>query len=306
MHLVPTQKIWKNGALIPWDQAVTHVATHSLHYGSGIYEGIRAYKTADGPAMFRLTDHMKRFQRSAKIINMALPYDLNTLVAACKETVRSTGLESCYVRPLGFFGYGYMSPTTHQCPVDVAIICWPWEEIEGFSDPTAGLKLKVSSWQRHDHNTLPPMAKTTGGYVTGSLAKAEALNGGYSDAILLNRHGHIAECTTENIFVVRNGIIFTPPHSAGALEGLTQDTVRAIANDLNYEVRVSELTRTDLYVADEIFVCGTASEVTAVASVDDRDVPCVGPITKLVSEAYHRIVRGEDERYLGWVEHANE
>jgi len=150
------------------------------------------------------------------------------------------------------------------------------------------------------------MAKTTGGYVTGSLAKAEALNGGYSDAILLNRHGHIAECTTENIFVVRNGIIFTPPHSAGALEGLTQDTVRAIADDLNYEVRVSELTRTDLYVADEIFVCGTASEVTAVASVDDRDVPCVGPITKLVSEAYHRIVRGEDERYLGWVEHANE
>lgn len=304
MELVPTPKIWKNGALIDWADATTHVATHSLHYGTAIYEGIRAYKTDDGPAMYRLTDHMKRFQQSAQILGIKLPYDVETLVSAAKEAVRSTGLESCYVRPLAYLGYGYMDPTTHKCPVDVVIICWPWEEVEGFGTKEGGVRLRISSWQRHDHNTLPPAAKTTGGYVTASLAKAEAINSGYDDSIMLNRHGYVAEVTTENIFVVRGGAVITPPHSAGALQGLTQNTVNCILKDMGIESRVENISRTDLYLAEEAFVCGTASEITGIASVDDRKIPCLGPITREVMERYSDIVRGKSKDYLSWVEHA--
>lgn len=306
MQLVPTPKIWKNGELIDWADATTHVATHSLHYGSGIYEGIRAYKTDNGTAMFRLTDHMKRFHQSAQILNMKLPFDVDTLVSAVKETVRSTGLDSCYVRPLAYYGYGYMDPTTHRCPVDVVILCWPWEEVEGFGTKEGGVRLRVSTWQRHDHNTLPPAAKTTGGYVTASLAKEEAINSGYDDAIFLNRQGFIAEGTTENVFAVRSGVVMTPPHSAGALRGLTQNSIHSILQDMGVESRVENLARSDLYIADEAFVCGTASEVTGIASLDDRDIPCLGPITREVMTRYSDIVRGKSDAYMHWVEHALE
>lgn len=304
MPITPTPKVWMNGRLVPWDDARVHVGTHTLHYGTGTFEGIRAYETAKGPGLFRLTEHIERFYRSGKILGMPMTYSVGEIVDACKETVRSTGLASCYVRPLAYYGYGEMGLDTKDCKVNIAIICWPWASVRGSATNAKGLRLKVSSWRRHDHNIMPPEAKTVGNYVNSSLAKAEARKAGYDDCIMLNPAGLVAECTAENIFVLRNGIIHTPPLSAGGLEGITHDTVRALARDLGYEVRTSELSRSDLYIADEIFVCGTASEVTSVKSVDDREVPFPGPVGSALVDAFAKAVRGEDERYLRWVEAA--
>jgi branched-chain amino acid aminotransferase len=302
MPITPTPKIWMNGNLVDWNEAKVHVAKHTLHYGTGTFEGIRAYETTSGPGLFRLTDHIKRFYRSGKILEMPVPYSVEEIVEACKETVRSTGLSSCYVRPLAYYGYGEMGLDTGTSTVEVAIICWPWASVRGDATAQRGLRLKVSSWRRHDHNIMPPEAKTVGNYVNSSLAKAEARKAGYDDCIMLNPNGMVAECTAENIFVVRDGVIHTPPLSAGGLEGLTHDTVRSIAHDLGYEVRATELSRSDLYIADELFCCGTASEVTTVKSVDDREVTCPGPIASAILEAFSKAVRGEDGRYTKWVE----
>ncbi len=262
--LQPTPKIWMNGELVDWDKAQIHVLTHTLHYGTGVFEGIRAYETKDGPAIFRLTEHMARLHASAKILGMEIPYGVDELVQAAKDTMRSTGLPSAYIRPIAYYGYGEMG--------------------------------------RHDHNTMPPASKTVGNYVNSSLAKVEALKAGYDEAIMLSPHGFVAECTGENIFVVRHGRIITPPTSAGALEGITQSSVTAIANDLGHEVVADNLARSDLYIAEEIFVCGTAAEVSAVNSVDDRAVPCPGPITKAIGETYGKAVRGEIDKYRHWCE----
>ena len=302
MPITPTPKIWMNGELVDWKDAKVHVATHTLHYGTGIFEGIRAYETKSGPGLFRLTDHIERLYRSGKILGMPMTYSVAEIVEACIATVRSTGLSSCYVRPLAYYGYGEMGLDTGTSKVDIAIICWPWASVRGDATSQRGLRLKVSSWRRHDHNILPPEAKTVGNYVNSSLAKAEARKAGYDDCIMLNPSGMVAECTAENIFVVRNGVIHTPPLSAGGLEGLTHDTVRTIARDLGYEVRATELSRSDLYIADEIFCCGTASEVTAVKSVDDRDLTFPGPIASKMIDAFAKAVRGEDSRYSKWVE----
>jgi branched-chain amino acid aminotransferase len=303
MPITPTPKIWFNGELIPWDDAKIHVLTHSLHYGMGVFEGIRAYETDDGPAVFRLTDHMRRFDASARILMMDLPYSVDEMVQAVKDTVRSTGLSSCYIRPIAFYGYGEMGLNTIPCEVDVAIACWPWGAYLGDDALTKGVRMKISSWFRHDHNIMPPAAKTTGNYVNSSLAKVEALKAGYDEAILLNRAGMVAECTGENVFVARNGKLVTPPLSAGALEGITQSTVIAIARDLGFEVELGDLSRSDLYIADEMFVCGTAAEVSSVRSVDDREIPCPGPMTLAIGEEYQRVVRGKVDRYKDWVEH---
>ncbi|MBJ7488389.1 MAG: branched-chain amino acid transaminase, partial [Ilumatobacteraceae bacterium] len=294
--LIPTPKIWMNGKLVDWDKAQVHVLTHTLHYGTGVFEGIRAYETSDGPAIFRLTDHIKRLHSSAKIMGMELPYSVDELVAATKETVVSTGLPSCYIRPIAYYGYGEMGLNTLPCTVDIAIACWPWGAYLGEDALTKGVRMKISSWTRHDHNTMPPAAKTVGNYVNSSLAKVEALKAGYDEAIMLSPHGFVAECTGENIFVSRHGVIITPPLSAGALEGITQSSVTRIAHDLGYEVQVGNLARSDLYIADEIFVCGTAAEVSAVNSVDDRVVPCPGPMTAAIGEVYGKAVRGQDDR----------
>ncbi len=303
--LIPTPKIWMNGKLVDWDKAQVHVLTHTLHYGTGVFEGIRAYETSDGPAIFRLTDHIKRLHSSAKIMGMELPYSVDELVAATKETVVSTGLPSCYIRPIAYYGYGEMGLNTLPCTVDVAIACWPWGAYLGEDALTKGVRMKISSWTRHDHNTMPPAAKTVGNYVNSSLAKVEALKAGYDEAIMLSPHGFVAECTGENIFVSRHGVIITPPLSAGALEGITQSSVTRIAHDLGYEVQVGNLARSDLYIADEIFVCGTAAEVSAVNSVDDRVVPCPGPMTAAIGEIYGKAVRGQDDRYRDWCELAH-
>ena len=302
MPITTTPKIWMNGSLVNWDDAKVHVLTHTLHYGTGVFEGIRAYETTNGPAVFRLTDHMKRLHNSAKIMGMDMPYSVEELVEATKQTVKSTGLSSCYIRPIAYYGYGEMGLNTLPCKVDVAIACWPWGAYLGDDAVQKGVRMKISSWTRHDHNTMPPAAKTVGNYVNSSLAKVEALKAGYDEAIMLSPSGLVAECTGENIFCVRNGVILTPPLSAGALEGITQSSVTTIARDLGYDIRVDNIARSDLYIADEIFVCGTAAEVGSVNSVDERKIPCPGPMTKAIAAIYAKAVRGQDDRYKQWCE----
>jgi branched-chain amino acid aminotransferase len=303
MPITPTEKIWFNGELIPWDDAKMHVLTHTLHYGMGVFEGIRAYETDDGPAAFRLTDHMRRMEQSARILMMPMPYSVDELVQGAKDTVRSTGLPACYIRPIAYYGYGEMGLNTLPCSVDVAVACWPWGAYLGDDSLTNGVRMKISSWARHDHNIMPPAAKTTGNYANSSLAKVEALKAGYDEALLLNRAGFVSECTGENVFVARNGTLITPPLSAGALEGITQSTVIAIARDLGFDVEFGHLSRSDVYIAEEMFVCGTAAEVSSVLSVDDRELPCPGPMTLAIGEEYGRVVRGQVDRYKDWVEH---
>jgi branched-chain amino acid aminotransferase len=302
MPIQPTPKIWMNGELVDWDKAQIHVLTHTLHYGTGVFEGIRAYETAEGPAVFRLTEHIQRLFRSAHILGMEIPYTVDELVAATKATVVSTGLPACYVRPIAFYGYGEMGINTMPCSVDVAIACWPWGAYLGDHAVEKGVRMKISSWTRHDHNTMPPAAKTVGNYVNSSLAKVEALKAGYDEAIMLAPNGLVAECTGENLFAVRDGIILTPPLSAGALQGITQNSVITIAKDLGFDIRVDNIARSDLYIAEEIFVCGTAAEISSVNSVDDRVVPCPGPMTKAIAEVYARAVRGQVDAYKGWCE----
>ncbi len=302
MPITTTPKIWMNGTLVDWADAKVHVLTHTLHYGTGVFEGIRAYETAGGPAAFRLTDHIARLFDSAKILMMDIPYTVDELVQAAKDTIRSTGLPSCYVRPIAYYGYGEIGVNTLQCKVDVAIACWPWGAYLGEDALTKGVRMKISSWTRHDHNTMPPAAKTTGNYVNSSLAKVEALKGGYDEGIMLNRAGLVSECTGENIFVSRRGKLITPPLSSGALEGITQNSVSVIARELGIDVVIGDIARSDLYIADEIFVCGTAAEVSSVNSVDDRVVPCPGPLTMAIAETYGKAVRAELPQYAHWCE----
>jgi branched-chain amino acid aminotransferase len=291
-----------NGELVDWDKAQIHVLTHTLHYGTGVFEGIRAYETSNGPAIFRLTEHIERLHNSAKIVGMEIPYTVDELVAATKATVASTGLPACYVRPLAYYGYGEMGLNTMPCSVDVAIACWPWGAYLGDDAVTKGVKLKISSWTRHDHNTMPPAAKTTGNYVNSSLAKVEALKGGYDEALMLAPNGLIAECSGENVFVSRKGKLITPPLSAGALEGITQNTVMTLARDVGIDVVCDNLARSDVYIADEMFLVGTAAEVSSVNSVDDRAIPCPGPFTKTIAELYGNVVRGKVDQYKDWCE----
>jgi branched-chain amino acid aminotransferase len=303
MPITPTEKIWMNGEFVDWDKAQIHLLTHSLHYGTAVFEGVRAYETPSGPAIFRLTDHMQRLHESARIMLMDIPYSVEELCDAVRDTVRISGLPSCYIRPIAYYGYGEMGLNTLPCTVDVAVACWPWGAYLGDDAATKGVRMTVSSWARHDHNTMPPAAKTSGNYVNSSLAKVEALKAGYDEAIMLNPQGLVSECTGENIFCSRGGTLITPPLSAGALEGITQDSVITIAHDLGFEVRVGDLTRSDLYIAEEMFVCGTAAEVSAVNSVDDRLIPCPGPKTTAIAEEYARAVRGQDDRYKEWLDY---
>jgi len=302
MPLEKTAKIWMDGELVDWDDARIHVLTHSLHYGSGCFEGIRAYPTSDGPAVFRLHDHMRRLHQSAHLLMIDMPYSVEELVEATRETIRVNDVESCYIRPIVYLGYGEMGLNPLPCPVQVTIAVWPWGTYLGDEGLKHGVRMKVSSWRRMDPNVNPVAAKGTGIYMNSSLAKVEALKAGYDEAIMLAPNGLVAECTGENIFVSRNDTLLTPPLSAGALEGITQNSVIRIATDLGYECRVDNLARSDLYIADEIFVCGTAAEVSSVNSVDDRMVPCPGEKTLAIAEVYARAVRAEEPQYKDWCE----
>ena len=306
MPITPTKHIWMNGELVPWQDAKIHVLSHSLHYGTGVFEGIRAYATEDGPAMFRLTDHIQRLYNSARILNMPMPYSVPEIVEACKLVVRDSGLPECYVRPIAYFGYGEIGLSTADCTTDIAIAVWPWGAYLGDDALTKGVRLKISSWARHHHNIMPPASKTTGNYANSTLAKMEALRAGYDEAIMLNPAGLVSECSGENIFAGAPGLLVTPPLSSGALPGITQDSVIAIARDIGIDVVVGDLARSDLYIAEEIFVCGTAAEVSAVNSVDDRPVDCPGPRTLAIAEAYADAVRGRTDLYKTWNEHVHE
>jgi len=300
-----TEKIWMDGTLVPWDEAKIHVLTHSLHYGSGVFEGIRAYETKKGPAVFRLTDHIARLYRSAKIYTIEIPYTPEELIEATKETVKASGLPACYIRPLVYLGYGEMGLNPLLSPVNVSIAVWPWGAYLGDEGVTHGVRMKISSWRRHDPNIIPPAAKGTGQYINSQLAKVEAIKAGYDEAILLNPQGFVAEASGENIFIVRDGEIITPPLAAGALIGITRDSVMKIARDLGIGVHEAELVRTDLYTADEVFVCGTAAEITPVREIDDRVIGEPGPLTKKVQEIFHSAVRGDLEQYSSWLEHVS-
>ncbi len=307
MPIAETEKIWMDGEMVPWEEANVHVLTHGLHYGSGVFEGIRAYETAGGPAIFRLEDHIRRLFDSAKIFMMEIPFSQEEIIEAAKAVVRENKLESCYMRPIVFLGYGEMGLNPLPCSVSVAIAAWPWGAYLGDDGTQNGIRLKVSSWQRHDPNALPPAAKGTGMYLNSSMAKVEAVKAGYDEAILMSPQGYVSECTGENLFVIKKGEIFTPPTSAGALEGITQSSVIRIANDLGYEVSVENLLRSDLYTADEIFLCGTAAEVVPVSSVDDRVAGDgkPGPMTKAIQSTYFDAVRGRLDAYKDWISYVS-
>jgi branched-chain amino acid aminotransferase len=306
MPIEKTSKIWMDGTLVDWDEAKVHVLTHTLHYGSGVFEGIRAYPTSRGPAVFRLTDHMRRLHDSAKLLHMDLPYSVEELVAATKETIRVNEVDSCYIRPLAFLGYGEMGLNPLPCTVNVSIAVWPWGTYLGDEGVKHGVRMKISTWRRMDPNINPVAAKGTGIYINSSLAKVEAIHGGYDEAILLNTSGSVAEATGENVFVVKDGVLRTPPLSAGALEGITRDSVMTIARDFGYEVREEDLLRTDLYLADEAFLCGTAAEIVPVREVDDREIGEPGEITRKIQETYFAAIHGQVEKYADWLEYAND
>ncbi len=303
MPIEKTEKIWMDGALVPWDDARIHVLSHSLHYGSGVFEGIRTYETADGPAVFRLTDHIQRLLDSAKLIMMEIPFSRDELVEACKLTVRESGLDSCYVRPIAYLGYGEIGLNPLPCPVNVSIAVWPWGAYLGEESLATGVRVKISSWRRMDPNVNPVAAKGTGIYINSSLAKVEAVKSGYDEAILLNTQGFVAECTGENLFIVKNGTLITPSLSSGALGGITRDSIMTIARDLGYEVEEAQLLRHDLYLADEAFLTGTAAEVVPIRSVDDRVIGDPGEMTRNLQETYFSAVRGRVDRYKDWLEH---
>jgi branched-chain amino acid aminotransferase len=306
MPITPTSKIWMDGELVDWDDAKVHVLTHSLHYGTAVFEGIRAYETASGPAVFRLGDHIDRLLRSARILSIETPFSADELVAAVKATVAASGLNSCYIRPLVYLGDGEMGLNPLPCTTRVSIAVWPWGAYLGEEGTAKGIRLKTSSWARHDNRSLPTAAKATGMYINSSLAKVEAVRAGYDEALMCTTDGYLAEGTGENLFVVRAGRLLTPPSSGvGALEGITADSVATIASDLGYEVREAFLRRADVYTADEAFLTGTAAEVVPIASLDDRQVGTVvpGPITRSIQETFHAAVRGEVDRYKDWLDY---
>ncbi len=305
MPIEKTEKIWMDGELVNWDDATVHVLTHTLHYGSGVFEGIRAYPTSRGPAVFRLTDHMRRLHDSASLLMMEIPYSVEELVEATLETVRANKVDGCYIRPLAYLGYGEMGLNPLPCKVNVSIAVWPWGTYLGDEGVKRGVRMKISTWRRMDPNINPVAAKGTGIYVNSSLAKVEAIKGGYDEAVLLNSNGEVAEATGENLFVVTKGVLRTPPLSSGALEGITRDSVMTIARDLGYEVREEVLLRTDLYLADEAFVTGTAAEVVPIREVDDREIGEPGEMTRKIQETYFATIHGEVEKYADWLEYAN-
>ncbi len=303
MPVDPTKFIWMDGELIPWEDAKIHVLTHTLHYGSGVFEGIRCYETKKGPAVFRLTEHIERLMRSAKIHMIDVPFSAEQIIEATKDTVRANELKSCYIRPIVYHGYGEMGLSPLVAPVNVSIITWKWGAYLGDESFSKGVKVMISSWRRYDANTIPPAAKATGQYLNSSLAKMEAIKAGYDEAIMLSPEGFIADATGENVFLVRDGVLFTPPISAGPLEGITRASIMKIAEDLGIDVKNRNLVRTDVYTADEAFMTGTAAELVPIRSIDSRDLGDPGPITKKIQEIFFATVRGEVEEYSDWNEY---
>jgi branched-chain amino acid aminotransferase len=296
-----TEKIWLNGELVDWADAKVHVGVHGLHYGSGVFEGIRCYETENGPAVFRLNDHLQRLEDSAKVLYMDLPYSVEDLRTATHQLIARNGLPSCYIRPVAFYGYGELGVATTGNPVDVVIISFPWGAYLGEEGQRTGITTMVSSWERVGPNVIPHVAKATGIYLNSMLATTEARRAGYDEAIMLTREGYVADGPGENIFVVKNGKLLTPPLSMSILPGITRDTIIQLAQVLGYPVEETLIIRTDLYLADEVFMVGTATEVAPVRSVDDREIG-VGPVTLELQKAYLDVVNGRDQRFADWLD----
>jgi len=306
--ITEVEKIWMDGDLVPWHEAKIHVLSHALHYGSGVFEGIRAYETSRGPAVWHLDEHLKRLYRSAKLYHMEIPYAPEALVQATRDVIGANGLKACYVRPLAIRGYGEMGVNPLHAPVNVVIAVWPWGAYLGEEALERGVRIKVSSWRRNGQNSLPAAAKATGQYINSVLAKVESLKAGYDEAIMLNEHGYVTDGSGENVFVVRAGALTTPPIQAGCLDGITRSSVMTIARDLGFEVTEENLVRTDLYNAEEVFFTGTAAEITPIREVDDRAVGegHRGPITKELQGAFFSATKGETERYHSWLTYVND
>jgi branched-chain amino acid aminotransferase len=297
-----TDKIWMNGELVDWADARIHVGSHGLHYGTGVFEGIRCYETERGPAVFRLREHLQRLHNSAQLLYMELPYSVDELREATHELLAVNGLPECYVRPIAFYGYGELGVHTRGNSIDVVIMSWPWGAYLGEEGQRVGIRAMFSSWRRVGANTIPHAAKATGIYLNSMLATHEAARAGYDEALLLTEDGYLADGPGETIFVVKDGTISTPDLSASILPGITRDTIIQLAGDLGYELVQKQLIRTDLYLADEVFMTGTAAEVTPIRSVDDHEIGA-GPLTLQLQSAYWDIVRGRNDRYGEWLDY---
>jgi branched-chain amino acid aminotransferase len=277
------------------------VGSHGLHYGTGVFEGIRCYDTPKGPAVFRLSDHMRRLHNSARLLYMEIPYSVEELRAATNELLAANGLPECYIRPIAFYGFGQLGVAARGNPVETVIMSWPWGTYLGDEALRTGIRAKVSTWQRISANIVPHVSKATGVYLNSMLAVTEANNAGYEEAILLTPEGTVADGSGENIFVVRDGVLYTPDLATGILPGITRDSVKRIAEELGYTVVEKTIIRSDLYLADEVFMCGTAAEVTPLRSVDDHEIG-VGDVTRELQAAYLDVVRGARESFESWCE----
>jgi branched-chain amino acid aminotransferase len=299
--LTETEKIWMNGELVDWADAKIHVASHGLHYGSGVFEGVRCYDTPKGPAVFRGRDHMQRLHNSARLLYMDLPYSVDDLQAAGNDLLNANGLPEAYLRPIAFYGYGQLGVAARDNPIETVIISWPWGAYLGDDALKNGIRAKISTWQRISANVIPHVSKATGVYLNSMLAVTEANKAGYDEAILLTPEGTVADGSGENIFVVRDGVLFTPDLATGILPGITRDSIIQIAQDMGYRVVEKSVIRSDLYLADEVFMCGTAAEVTPLRSIDDHEIG-VGPVTLEIQQAYLDTVRGRSERWSQWLD----
>ncbi|MFZ1075993.1 MAG: branched-chain amino acid transaminase [Nitrosotalea sp.] len=296
-------KIWMNGKLVPFRNAKVHVLTHALHYSTAVFEGIRCYKTTKGPAIFRLQEHVDRLFKSAKIYSMKVPYSKKVISDGIIKTVLASGLKECYIRPIAYYSYGVLGLTPTPNKIDVAIACWEWNTGESSAGKTHGARCKVSSWLRIDSRSQPMQAKAASNYANAALARVEALKDGYDEAIMLNYQGKVSEGSAENIFTVNKGEIATPPLNAGILDGITRDSVIKIARSEGINIIEREISRDELYTADEVFMTGTAAEVKSVTEIDNVAVGDgkVGEITCKLQDAFHEASRGKDERFIDWL-----
>jgi branched-chain amino acid aminotransferase len=303
MPIAASKFIWFNGELVPWEQATVHVMTHAMHYGSSVFEGIRSYDTPRGPALFRIEPHIRRLFDSARIYRMELSFSHEQLTEACRMVVRENGLTNAYLRPLVWRGYGELGVFPLRAPVEVMVAAMQWGAYLGAEGLENGVDVQISSWTRVAPNTLPAMAKAGGNYLSSQLIVMEAVRHGYAEGIALDVNGQLSEGSGENLFVVRDGVIYTPPVTAALLPGITRDAVMTIARHLGYEVREQNLPREVLYLADEIFFTGTAAEVTPVRSVDRLTVGggSRGPITTAIQNTFFGLFSGETEDRWGWL-----
>jgi branched-chain amino acid aminotransferase len=294
--------IWMNGEFVAWEDANVHVLTHGLHYGTGVFEGIRAYETERGTAIFRHHDHLDRLHRSAELYHMRVPYSIEELRQATHELIARNGFKSCYVRPLVYRGYGPMGLDPLANPVEVSIAVWQWGAYLGEEGKRDGIRAKVSSWRRISPDSLIPHAKASGQYLNSVLAKIESKQAGYEEAILLDHHGNVCEGTGENVFVVRDGRIATPGHANDILDGISRRSVMRIASDLGYEVDERHIARSELVLADEVFLTGTAAELTPVREIDDHEIGPPGEVTRAVQGVFDDALHGRDSRYAEWLD----